>query len=240
MGIDPTGYSGAMGPANTSSQYNATEFIFQQLMGKIGTATLVEVMACTNAGSLVPAGTVDVKILVHQVDGQGLAVPHDTIFSVPYCRYQAGSIAVVLDPQVGDIGLIVVGDRDLSVVKGTFAAALPGSQRRNDLSDSIYVMGLLNQDAITTYLRFDPVTGIHMRSPVAITLNAPMIGITAPIVTVSATTSVTVTTPTLTLNGSLVVTGTGSFAGNVTGGGKSLDTHTHLENGTGHQTNPPT
>jgi hypothetical protein len=49
-----------------------------------------------------------------------------------------------MDPVVGDIGYAVIADSDISSVKASKGAATPGSLRKFDLSDAIYVGGILN------------------------------------------------------------------------------------------------
>ena len=83
--------------------------------------TLVQVVAVTNDGGVEPVGFVDVHPMVAQVDGKGQPTPHGVIYGLPYIRVQGGSNAVILDPQVGDIGLAVFCAQDISKVKATKA-----------------------------------------------------------------------------------------------------------------------
>jgi hypothetical protein len=90
-------------------------------------------------GTVGPIGYVDVQPLVNQVDGNGgSSTPHGTVYRIPYYRYQSALGAIIADPMVGDIGEIVVHDRDTSVVRSTNAQANPGSRRRHDLADAVY------------------------------------------------------------------------------------------------------
>jgi len=134
----------AVYPQKTPSSGNNTEnqlaFIIQQQLGQLAVATLVEVMAVhPGAGLLV--GFVDVQPLVNQVAGDGTAQGHTTIYGVPYLRVQGGANAVIVDPVVGDIGMAMFADRDLSSVKATGAAASPASARRFSLADALYFGG---------------------------------------------------------------------------------------------------
>lgn len=135
------------------SEYNALAFLVQQLVGRLNTATLVKVLSCTNSGGVTAAGTVDVQLLVNQVDGSGSAVPNARVFTVPYFRLQGGANAIIVDPQAGDIGLAIFADHDISRVKATKAAGNPGSRRRFALGDALYLGGLLN-GAPTQYVQF--------------------------------------------------------------------------------------
>ena len=121
-------------PRNVASDYAALQFVVDQLLHRMQTAMPVRVMAVTNDGGVDPVGRVDVLPLVNQVSGDGQAIPHATIFNVPYSRLQGGTNAVILDPQVGDIGMCLFASRDISAVKADPQAAAnngganPGSQ----------------------------------------------------------------------------------------------------------------
>lgn len=217
--------------ANTS-EFNAQCFLIQQMLGKIQTMTLIKIVACTNDGGLSPVGFVDVVPLVNQVDLQGIPTEHVTIYNVPYMRIQGGSNAIILDPQVGDLGICGFASRDISKIKSTKQQGNPNSFRRFSYSDGLYLGGTLNGPP-SQYVQFSS-AGISITSPSAVTL-------TAPVVTINAGTSCTVNTPTFTVNGATVLHGTlsqtgggaatmsGSLTvtGDVTASGTSLHTHTH-------------
>lgn len=147
------GYAGQQGIPDGASPFNVMTAIIAGALGRVRTMALVKVVAVTNEGGLSPVGFVDVLPLVKQVDGVGNATPHGTIFNLPYFRLQGGSNAVIMDPQVDDVGIAVVADRDSSSVKSTKAEATPGSKRRFSLADGVYVGGILN-GAPEQYVRF--------------------------------------------------------------------------------------
>lgn len=226
-------YLGRLKPSSGSGQYNQFAFVIQQFLSKVQTATLVKVVSCTNEGGLSAVGFVDVVPMVHQVDGNGEAVPHTTIFNIPYLRIQGGSNGIILDPEVGDIGICVFASRDLSKVKATKAPAVPGSYRMHSFSDGLYLGGVLN-GVPSQFVQFSS-DGISIVSPTEITLEAP-------IVTINAGTSATITTPTFTVNGATILNGTlsqtgggastfsgdmSTATGNVTAQGVSLKAHVH-------------
>ena len=111
-------------------------------------------MAVTGGG-VGAVGYVDVQPLVNQVDGFGSAIPQGRLHNIPYLRMQGGVNAIILDPQVGDIGVCVFSDRDISSVKTTKARANPGSRRRFDVADGLYLGGMLN-GAPSQYIEFAP------------------------------------------------------------------------------------
>lgn len=203
------GYKGAADLYSGGSQFNAISFLVNQILGGQNHATLVQVRAVTNAGELSPVGYVDVQPMVNQLDGNGNAIPHGTVHNLIYFRMQGGANAVILDPQVGDIGMAVFADRDISSVKASKAVANPGSMRRADMADGAYFGGFLN-GAPTQYVQFSA-DGIAIHSPSAVTITAPAINST----------------------GEWVHTGRITASVDVVGGGKSLATHVHSGVSTG-------
>lgn len=151
---------------DTTSEFNRIEFVIRQVLNRIATATLVIVRA-------VGDGTVDVQPMVSQLDGAGNAVDHGTIHNVPFFMLHAGANAVILTPAVGDIGLALFCHNDVSSVKKTKAPAPPGSRRRFDWADALYLGGFLGPVA-TQYVRIDD-AGVAITAadgkPVAITAN---------------------------------------------------------------------
>lgn len=226
---------GFMYPDAGTTPAAAQEFVTRMILGGANTATIVKIITCTNSGGLSPVGLVDVQPLVNQVDGNNQAVPLAVILDVPYFRLQGGANAVIIDPQPGDIGIAVFADHDISSVKANKAQANPGSSRRFDMADGLYIGGVLN-GAPSQYVQFSG-AGITITSPTAITLNAPTI-------TMNASTSITATAPSSTINSNTTINGplqqgTGSAGGgatmqgpltvneDVTAQGTSVHTHVH-------------
>ena len=233
-----SGYQGREEPGDGASDFNAQTFLIQSLIRRIATTTLVKVMSVTNAGGVAPVGFVDILPLVNQLDGYGNAVPHVTIYRCPYFRLQGGANAIILDPQVGDIGVAMFADRDISSVTANRAQANPGSRRRFDMSDGLYFGGVLN-GLPTQYVQFSA-AGITIHSPTAVVISAPDVQINCQTLEIAASSSVTITTPTLTINGATQANGAITATGTITAptvvgtidvisGGKSGASHHHVE-----------
>lgn len=137
MSDDKQGYAGIAQPASGATEYDRISFVARQIANKMATTTLVTVMA-------VGDGTVDVQPMVAQLDGAGNATPHGTIHNIPVWRLQAGTSAIIIDPVVGDIGLALFCQSDISSIKKTKKPGNPGSRRKFDWSDGIYLGGVLN------------------------------------------------------------------------------------------------
>jgi len=163
-------------PTSAATEYQALQFLILQRLLRVQTATLVKVQA-VHGGGLAPVGEVDVLPLVDQVDGAGNAIPHVTLYGRPYLRVQGGANAIILDPQVGDLGLMVFGSRDLSSVIASQQHGPPASSRIFNYADGLYVGGMLNA-APTSYLQWLANGQIVVDSPVEVDITAPVIKLT--------------------------------------------------------------
>ena len=184
-------------PADNASEIGRLNFIIKSTMSGLRTAMPVKVISVTNSGGLSPIGYVNVQPLVNAVDGSLNSSVHAPVYNVPYMRIQGGTNGIILDPVVGDIGIATVCDRDISTVKSTKKVSAPGSSRKHDMSDMVYLMTIVGA-APTQYVQFSS-SGINIVSPTNVT-------ITAPTATVNATTSATITSPSAIINASTNVT----------------------------------
>ncbi len=167
------GHQGFQPKDTFGSEFNAQAFLIYSILARISSATLVQVKAVTNSGGVSAAGTVDVQPLVNFVDGSGKAYVPGTLYKLPYFRMQGGADAIILDPKVNDIGIAIFADRDISSVVKNKAQANPGSSRRFDMADGIYIGGVINGEPFQ-YIQFTS-SGITVSSPTAVMINAPAI-----------------------------------------------------------------
>lgn len=214
------GYVGTRGAESSSSPYNSTDFIIRQILSGRSHVALVKVMAVEGA-------LLDVQPTVNQLDADGNAIPHGTISGIPFMTLQAGLNAVTMIPEVGDIGLCLFADRDISAVKANKDISNPGSMRQSDMSDGLYVGGFLNKKP-TQFIDFSA-GGIRMVSPTKIKLEAPDVEIDADNVLIKVSNKFTV-------QGKAEFSDTIDAGGIITapdmvGGGKSLKDHTHRAQG---------
>ena len=168
---------GGSQPWATQGRYNTLRFLFQQVLLDTQTAIPVRVISCTNNGEVSSVGTVDVLILMNQLDGDGYAVPHGILHSLPYLRFQGGDSAFIMDPKPGDIGLACFCSRDITTILATRDQANPASLRHHNFSDGVFVAGMLGQ-APTQYIRFID-DGIEIVSPSSVAITAPSINLTS-------------------------------------------------------------
>ena len=179
-------YATNRNPTDEGSEYARLRFVVQSLLAGVRTAVPVQVMAVTNTGGVSPIGTVSIQPLVNVVDASGHATTHGTIYNCPYLRIQGGTNAVILDPQVGDIGLAVICDRDISAAQAGNSAAPPGSNRRFDLSDAVYLSSIMGTTVPAQYLEFNA-AGITIHSPGVVNITAGgNVNVTAPAITLGS------------------------------------------------------
>lgn len=171
-----TGYVGPYDGRSDATDYEAQVFVIRQILSQIATTTLVKVIAVTNAGGLAPVGLIDVQPLVSQVDGQGVAMAHGILHNVPYVRLQGGANAIILDPQIGDLGFVGFCSTDISAAKSTKGLSNPGSSRRFDWADGVYLGGVLN-GVPTQYIQFNG-ANLSIVSAGTITITAPVVNVT--------------------------------------------------------------
>lgn len=235
------GYLGTAEATDNGSDYNANTFLVWSILARVRTMGPCKVLSVTNDGGIAPVGFVSLQPLVNQLDGYENAMPHGPLYNVPYFRLQGGDNAIILDPQVDDIGWAGFADRDISSVKATKAQANPGSHRMFSMADAVYFGGILNGTP-SQYMAFSS-SGIALVSLTQISLTAPQI-------VANASTSFTVNSPQSNFSGAVIIQGllswlagmTGStmsgvaatitgvikFFGSLTSNGKVIDdTHTH-------------
>lgn len=152
MATDTELYYGQTDLTSDQGEWNRLRFAIQQQMLGLNTSMPVQVIS-VQASGVNPVGFVSIQILVDQVTGNDMTIPHGEIPNVPYFRLQGGTNAVIIDPVMGDIGIACFCSRDISAVKNARAVAPPGSRRAYDFSDAMYMGGFLNA-APTQFIQF--------------------------------------------------------------------------------------
>jgi hypothetical protein len=151
---DQNGYVGQQGAYDSASFFHSIKFLIRQLIGHVRTGVPVKVIA-VHGGGVGPPPTVDVQPVVNQIDG--------TVYGLQTTRNHGGTSAVINDPAVGDVGYVVVADRDISSLKANSGQiSNPGSFRRHDLADGVYVGKLLDPKAPKNYIQHLPSGGFHI------------------------------------------------------------------------------
>lgn len=199
-----------------ASEYNAISFLVEQaIKGMVNTAIPVRVDSCTKPGVGGAAGYVSATPLVKQRGADGKSLDPVSLPQLPFFRLQAGTAAVVLDPQPGDVGFAVFAQQDISNLKeGSSDPVQAGSFRCFDQSDGVYLGGILGAGAPETYVHLDPEKGeATIKAPTKITIEAPTIELKGALQ--MGNTAGSGTGDTITLTGNIQATGSASFQGDI-------------------------
>lgn len=208
----------------SSNPLNSMEFFIRSLISQVVSTSLpVVVTAVERKGEEAGAGYVTVKPLLQPRSNSGDGLEVTTIPKLPYFRLQHGKAAIICDPKVGDIGLAVVAKQDISNINGSTTPKVPATYRKFDPSDSFYIGGFWGKA---------PEVFIHLEDEGTIKIKAPTkISMEAPECEVNASTSFTVNSSQINLNGPISGGGSGgadaTFTGDVNAKGISLTSHTH-------------
>lgn len=178
----------------TSAQINDAEsmaYAFEMLLSGYYFFEIAKVVSVRGAA---PNLVVDVLPLVTKRDRSGAMIRNSTIYDLPVFRLQRGNSAIIMNPVVGDIGLIAVSDRDTSLVRANLKESLPGSDRKHSKSDAHYLGGILNKEP-TQFIEFAD-SAINITSPNPVNINCTKANVTAP-------DGVEMTTPLLKVSGAI-------------------------------------
>lgn len=217
---------GQIDPSSSTNDHNVRDTHIRRVLSELSTMKLVKVVSVDTSNQ-----AVDVQVLVDQVDGQGRSTPHGVVYGVPYLRlFGNQTMGVIIDPGVGDIGILVVSDRDISGVKSKKGQTTPGSSRQFSISDGVYIGGVLNKDP-DHYVKFTSdghvdITVAGGRRLLSDNSGWTMVGNLTLFgnLQMSGVVQSESGTP---YSGNISTTGTVTGGADVVGGGKSLKTHVH-------------
>lgn len=162
----------------TSAQINDAEsmaYAFEMLLSGYYFFEIAQVVAVSGVA---PNLVVDVLPLVTKRDRSGAMIRNSTLYDLPVFRLQRGDSAIIMNPVVGDIGLIAVADRDTSLVRANLKESLPGSDRKHSKSDAHYLGGILNKEP-TQFVEFAD-GAINITSPNPVNISCSKANVTAP------------------------------------------------------------
>ena len=188
-----------------ASEYNAISFMMeQQMKGSINTCIPVRVDSCTKPGPNGAAGYVSATPLVMQRGADCNSLAPVYLPQLQFFRLYAGTAAVVIDPQPGDVGLAIFSQQDASNLEaGKNEPVQAGSLRSFDMSDGFYVGGFLG-NVPDVYAELEQSTGINLKTPT----NTITIGRDDGTITIHADTEVTVDAPIAKCSGDVEIAGT--------------------------------
>lgn len=180
--------------AQTSESESLT-YIFEMLLSGKFFIEIAKVVAIRGSA---PNIVVDVLPLLSRVDQTGAMIANSILYDIPVWRLQRGSSAVIMNPVIGDIGIVGVCDRDTTLVRANLKESVPGSKRKHNKSDGVYFGGVLNAQP-TQFIEFAD-GAINITTPNPVNINCSSANVTAP-------EGVIMTTPTLHVTGDVTAGG---------------------------------
>lgn len=155
--------------SDLGNDYNALMFMIKQQLLGINTAELVKVEAVNGDN------TVDIKPLLSLPTAQGTYIKNTTIYNIPYTRIQGGKNALDIKPEVGDIGIVVYCQRDISNVLRSKGEANPNSNRFYSASDGVYVASIASLNSTPeNFIKIDE-NGVNITTSKELTIKASKI-----------------------------------------------------------------
>lgn len=148
-----------------NSDFHAIQYMIEQAIGQMSKVQLVQITKVTATGAVAGVGKVSVSPLVKMQDALGNQHAHGAVNNLTYFRMQGGKDkAIIMDPKVGDVGIAIFADRDISAAKknlqgwdGTKTASQAqspaGSFRHHDMADGIF-FGCTLGGTPTSYIQF--------------------------------------------------------------------------------------
>ncbi|MEB5816731.1 hypothetical protein MXM52_13155 [Klebsiella quasipneumoniae] len=154
-------------PTDMSCQANMLGYVFGRLIGGMSFVEIVRVIEVDN-----PPYMVDCEGLVLSTNANGDSLNDGgKRFSIPYLRLQSGTDGVIMPPKVGDMGLVVVCDQDITGVKDNKGSSVPHSDRIHNSADGVYLTSIACLSGLPTqYVEFHE-DGIDIKSPGTVDIN---------------------------------------------------------------------
>lgn len=146
------------------------------------------------------------------------------IASVPVYQIGGGDFLLSFNIKPGDLGWIHASDRDISLFLQSYSQSAPNTVRKHNFSDSVFYPDVMKGYTIAGEDTANAVLQ-NLDGSVRIALWPTKVKITAPTVEINAPT--THIFGTLQIDGAVTASSTIVATGNITGAGKSLNSHTH-------------
>ncbi|MEH1005999.1 Gp138 family membrane-puncturing spike protein, partial [Klebsiella pneumoniae] len=115
--------------------------------------------------------TLTVFPLVTGTNASGGSIENQDVYNVPFIQYQAGNSSVKMTPRVGDIGLVIACDKDITNVKKSKSGGPPPTQRRHSYSDAVYITAIASLNGEPTEFAEFTGSGINIKSPGVVNIN---------------------------------------------------------------------
>lgn len=207
-------------------EYDKVISQFNSLITNINTAIPCKVVAIEKQEQrgVNIVGFVDIQLMIEQTNGQKKGNETAIICNVPYVRIQGGTNAVIIDPEINDLGVAIFASRDITNFKEARRQTPPATWRKFSISDAIYIGGIRNQKPVQ-YIHFRN-DGIEIYSPKRVHITTPTVLIDSDNTTINTSAKTTINAnggceinAETTNNGNVKINGNTKISGNLLVGG---------------------
>ena len=166
--------------ADTLDDLNALMYVIRsQIENGVNTVEIVRILKKNDNG------TVDVIPVIKNISASKEPIDETPIYGVRYMRFQYGKNAITVEPEEGDVGLLLVCKKDISA----YDSGMVPSRIKFNLSSGVYIGGLLGaNETPTQFIHFED-DKIDIVGTGTININAPTVNITADEAVIEAETS---------------------------------------------------
>ena len=207
-------------------EYDKVISQFNSLITNVNTAMPCKVVAIEKQEQrgVNIVGFVDIQLMIEQTNGQKKGNETAIICNVPYIRIQGGTNAVIIDPEINDLGVAIFSSRDITNFKEARRQTPPATWRKFSISDAIYIGGIRNQKPVQ-YIHFRN-DGIEIYSPKRVHITTPTVLIDSDNTTINTSAKTTINAnggceinAETTNNGNVKINGNAKISGNLLVGG---------------------
>lgn len=207
-------------------EYDKVISQFNSLITNVNTAMPCKVVAIEKQEQrgVNIVGFVDIQLMIEQTNGQKKGNETAIICNVPYVRIQGGTNAVIIDPEINDLGVAIFSSRDITNFKEARRQTPPATWRKFSISDAIYIGGIRNQKPVQ-YIHFRN-DGIEIYSPKRVHITTPTVLIDSDNTTINTSAKTTINAnggceinAETTNNGNVKINGNTKISGNLLVGG---------------------
>ena len=173
-------------------EYDKVISQFNSLITNVNTAMPCKVVAIEKQEQrgVNIVGFVDIQLMIEQTNGQKKGNETAIICNVPYVRIQGGTNAVIIDPEINDLGVAIFSSRDITNFKEARRQTPPATWRKFSISDAIYIGGIRNQKPVQ-YIHFRN-DGIEIYSPKRVHITTPTVLIDSDNTTINTSAKTTI------------------------------------------------
>lgn len=160
-------YKTSFQPKDFGSELNALRFLMTScIYDNVNTMLVVRVVAVNEE-------TIDVQTVIGDIDINGGNLDTYQIKGVRYIQWQYGKNAIKAVPEIGDIGILVISQQDLSGIKSGQAVY----DSHYNIGDGVYIGGLygMNQEP-TQFVEFKN-DELNITGTGTINISAPTVNI---------------------------------------------------------------